>query len=631
MKKLPKWTKKKWIIAGTALTLTAAIGAGILLGGSKEPVNVYAFQYIGMTEFWGDSQESYGPVSTDKIQTVFLSDTQTVTEILVEKGDTVKKGDVLMTFDTSLNSISLERKELELEKLKLQLEENQKKLEELKNTQPVDPDPPSQPSDKDEEEDLGPELEGAFQISEDPDFDGSSEEKPLICWLHDLADISDALLERLRARSEALQAIAAETQPEETQPEEMQQIPSNASAVPDLIPIEEIPVVPEESTSPSEPEPAVPEVSEPETPPVPSDPEPEPSAPSEPETVPDASEPETQLPDSTDPSDPTDPTEPPEDPQAPEVTEYYVIFKVTDKNMALGQRLQWQGMHILGYADHGFSFRFFDASAVEDYTLIPEEEETEEDILPDFTITYTSQQLAQMRRDLNKQIKELEFNIRLAEAEYKIMQAELSDGNIYAEIDGEVVSLLTEEEAQGGMQPLIKVSGGGGFFVEGSVSELEKDRLKPGQEVTINDWNTGNTYTGEVRSIGDFPSGDDNWNGMGNPTASYYPFQVFISGEADLQAGRYVSVTYSTSSSENGVYLENPFVRTEQGRSYVFAMDKNGKLEKRYVTVGKSLWGSYKEILSGVSEDDFLAFPYGKEVVEGAPAVESDLSALYTY
>ena len=49
------------------------------------------------------------------------------------------------------------------------------------------------------------------------------------------------------------------------------------------------------------------------------------------------------------------------------------------------------------------------------------------------------------------------------------------------------------------------------------------------------------------------------------------------------------------------------------------------------MTVGKSLWGSYTQVLSGLTEEDLVAFPYGKNVKAGAPTVESDLSALYGY
>lgn len=299
--------------------------------------------------------------------------------------------------------------------------------------------------------------------------------------------------------------------------------------------------------------------------------------------------------------------------------------------MSKGQLILWQGIRITKKTGGQYVFRFFDASGTKDHSAPPAEETDTDYPETYFGSGYTKQQLAQMRDDLAKKIKEQEFNIRMAEAEYKLMQIEVSDGNVYADIDGEIVSVLTEEEARTQKQPLIKLSGGGGFFVEGSVSELEKDRLKPGQEVTINDWNTGNTYTGEVREIGDFPATGNGWNGMGNPNASYYPFRVFIGGEADLQAGSYVSVMYSTSGAEHGIYLENPFIRTEKGESYVMVMGAGGKIEKRTVTVGKSLWGSYQEILSGISEEDLIAFPYGKNVKVGAPAVESDISALYGY
>ena len=244
---------------------------------------------------------------------------------------------------------------------------------------------------------------------------------------------------------------------------------------------------------------------------------------------------------------------------------------------------------------------------------------------------YTAEQILDMQKQCYAIIKEQNEKLKLAETEYNVMQRELGDGNIYAEIDGKVVSLLTEEEARQQKQPLIKVSGGGGFYIEGSVSELEKEKLKIGQEVNVNDWSSGGMYTGEVVSIGDFPLDNDNWNGMGNPTASYYPFKAFVGEDADLQAGSYVSMSYSTASAEQGIYLEKAFVRTEKGNSYIFVRGTDGRLEKRNVKVGKVLWGSYYEILSPLGEEDCLAFPYGKNVKPGAPTVESDLSTLYSY
>lgn len=580
-------TKKKWLIGGIALILVAAIGTGIFFGtrGKTESVGVYPFDQVGMTEYWGDSQESYGPVSTDKIQTVFLSSTQTVTEILVSEGDQVKKGDLLMTFDTTLSDLALERKRLEVEKLKLQLESAQKELQEIKNMKPM-----TVPSYDDEDEGYqGVLLTEPYMLSTQKDYDGSKAELALICWLRDDASISDTLLETLRRQAEEFQNENARNntpEPDEgeddgdyTEGEEETYTVQNLSAV----------------------------------------------------TTEGADEETGETEGTGDAGDSTETTTPGDKPYEPfAVTSYYVVFKITKGNMSLGSRTTWQGMKVVG-SGSDFSFRFFDAVSTPDHMNLEDDGDYVEGGSSgiDFGSGYTSAQLAELRSEQEKKIKELEFQIKMADADYKIAQTEMADGNVYAEFDGKVSAVLTEDEAKNQGLPVLKVSGGGGFYIEGSVSELERDKMELGQEVTVNDWNTGMTYTGNVVAIGDFPSQDDNWNGSGNPNVTYYPLTVFVDETAELQAGRYASITFSAAASQHGLYLRNPFLRTEQGESFVYVMGKGNKLEKRVVTIGKSLWGSYTEILSGLTEDDLIAFPYGKTVKEGAPAQEGDVSDLY--
>lgn len=615
---------KKLLITVTALVLAAAIGIGIwAMSGSSEPVNVYSFDYLGMTEYWGDSQESYGPVTTDKIQTLYLSETQTVTEIHVKQGDTVKKGDKLLSFDTTLDSLALERQRLETERIQLKIKEANGELWEIENTRAEEDWAEILP--KPTEPDLGAELTRAYQISKNASFDGSTPEKALILWMQEEVSIDDDMLDALWEKANEYHQKNAQKQP------------SAASAVPEnvgLAELVEMLVKTAEETEETVETTAPAETGESTEAPD------ETTAPEEtteatlPEETTEATQPE-ETTEATVPQETTEPTVPeettaPTEPEKTEVKEFYVVFKVTEENRALAGRLLWQGMRVSRSESGKYSLGFFDAGGVEDHTVVIEEPEQPEQNW-EGGIVYTREQLAQMRAEVRKQIKQLEFDLKMAEAEYKIMQRELSDGNIYAEVDGEVVSVLTEEEAKAARQPVVKVSGGGGFYVEGSISELEKENVKPGQEVTINDWNTGMEYTGIIQSIGDFPSGDDGWNGAGNPNASYYPFQVFVDGSADLEAGRYVNVVYSAAAAENGIYLDNAFVRTEQGKSYVFIKGENDRLEKRYVTVGKSLWGSYTQILSGVTAEDWLAFPYGKEVRDGAPAVEADINELYSY
>jgi len=544
---------KKILLIVTVIVVALAAGGGVwywLSQKNAEPVYVFPFSYVGMTEYWGDSQESYGPVSTDQIQTVYVSDTQEVTEIAVKQGDKVKKGDLLMSFDTTLSDLALERKRLDVEKLKLQLEDAKKRLQEIRSMKPM-VIPKEEASN--ENKDPGTALEGDYKISENRNYDGSKQSLALICWVKDGYAVSNELLETLRLKAEEFQTINANDPAKQ----------------------------PEKETTPA---------------PTGEDGEVLPEEPTEPIKV--------------------------------NVSQFYVIFKTNKKNMSLGQRLTWTGM-IVNKTSGTFVFRFFDASGISDHMLADMGQEETKKPQIDLGSGYTAAQIAQMRSEQEKTIKDIEFKIKMAEADYKIALTEVSDGKVYARIDGEVVSVLTEEEARLTMQPILKVSGGGGFYVQGSVSELEKENMRIGQEVTVNDWNTGSVYTGSVQSLGDFPATGSGWNGMGNPNASYYPFTVFVDEQADLQEGRYVSITYSTSGSEHGIYLQNPFLRTEQGKSFVYVLGEDGRLEQRFVKTGKALWGSYMEILGGLSEEDMVAFPYGKNVKAGAVAVEGDMSQLY--
>ena len=765
--------KKLWIPV-TAVLLVAALAAGIWFGtrSGGEPVNVYPFQYIGMTEFWGDAQESYGPVSTDKIQTEFLSSTQTVTEVKVKDGDTVKKGDVLFSFDTTLDALTLERKRLEVEKIKVQIKVAGERLQDTREMVPYEPPKPTEPK----EEELGDELKDTYKISDrigknKEIYDGKTKESAVICWLKEGNSITDAILNVLFHTAKDYQnasvqdpevdlgqdpeSSASDKPEDETQSNstEVSEPEKDVKEIPVLLrfsgmgqaekgmdtlnkttkvgekivdaythngktywlksakikgqaePLQDlfVPVYPQEAgeerdtweatwgqgveveyvrsvsfTAQQLKDGALVDF-------------PEGNALSlehgqdvllkissiihdlskeydvkytispqdgffsevqegntyyltvRPETV--TTRPVTytvtakyEFKDNFEQTRAVDETfsfnvSVVSQPQN-KVGEFYVVFKTTQDNYLKGMPTLWQGAKVTAYDNGTFDMQLYNPYEVEgffDHT-IEQEEEIEIDLpVIDPDQMYTAEQILDMQKQCYAIIKEQNEKLKLAETEYNVMQRELGDGNIYAEIDGKVVSLLTEEEARQQKQPLIKVSGGGGFYIEGSVSELEKEKLKIGQEVNVNDWSSGGMYTGEVVSIGDFPLDNDNWNGMGNPTASYYPFKAFVGEDADLQAGSYVSMSYSTASAEQGIYLEKAFVRTEKGNSYIFVRGTDGRLEKRNVKVGKVLWGSYYEILSPLGEEDCLAFPYGKNVKAGAPTVESDLSTLYSY
>lgn len=589
------------IILTLLLLLAAALGGWYYLNNRPaEPVYVYNFNMIGMTEFWGDSRESSGPVTTDRIQTVFLSDTQTVSEILVEEGTEVKKGDVLMTFDTTLSQLELERKGLEVQKLEMELEDSQKKLREIgwmvPMTTPPETDPVLRPLP-----DGGEFLGQEYRLYYTGGHDGSSPQRAVVCWVRSDTVINESMIYRvgkdmMRYMGFDYLDIEVETLPEETLPGETE------SPQPEEDVLVVVPETPTETVGMMEG--YFPMLGG--------------------EYIPDGSEnlvPYLGILEN-------EPVNVELTTRRRDIVPFFAIIKVTSGNLSTAEPIAWYGIHV----DSRCGFRFFDARDLEDYSLpVPQPEEGEETEPPIdyYGSGHTAAEIAEMKNEEMKKIRELDLKLKMAKAEYKIMERELADGNVYAELDGTVVSVLTEEAAKLDQQPLIKLSGGGGFYVEVSISELERDNMELGQEVTVSDWETGMTYPGTISSIGDYPTSSLTFSGIDNPNASTYPLTVFVEGTAQLKSGAYVAVQYSSSSNQNGIYLEKPYLRTEQGSSYVLLRGEDGTLQRREVVTGKSVWGSYTEILDGLTEEDWIAFPYGKNVRQGVPTQEGDYSTLY--
>ena len=85
----------------------------------------------------------------------------------------------------------------------------------------------------------------------------------------------------------------------------------------------------------------------------------------------------------------------------------------------------------------------------------------------------------------------------------------------------------------------------------------------------------------------------------------------------------------SNEDNSNSIFLQKAYVREENGRSYVLKADENDRLVKQYVVTGKSLWGQSVEIVSGLTLEDRIAFPYGKEAVEGAKVKDPSGEGFY--
>ena len=52
-------------------------------------------------------------------------------------------------------------------------------------------------------------------------------------------------------------------------------------------------------------------------------------------------------------------------------------------------------------------------------------------------------------------------------------------------------------------------------------------------------------------------------------------------------------------------------------------------MEQRWVQTGKVVWDSYTQIRGGLTQEDYVAFPYGRDVVSGAKTEESTVAVQY--
>ena len=596
--------------------LAVVLAAGVVVGavfavrtaqGGNSAVNVYQLSNMTYTsEDMGGGSEMSGTVSADQVQTVYVSDTQTVTEVFVQEGQQVKAGDPLMSYDTTLTDIEVTRKDLEIQKQKIELENLQKQVKTGRRLSAV-PEEQTEPT----------------------------------------------------APTEPVEPTAPTEQTEPTAPTE---------------PVEPTtPTEPTEPTAPTEPvEPTAP--TEPTEPTAPTEPV-EPTEPTEPTAPTEPVEPTapTAPTEPTEPTEPTAPTEP--DPNGSIVIDdvvnnYYVvqgegtekspkfvilaenfeisdtllnalelkdgknylIFVSTEGNKVSGEILSKNGMVFTKKSDGSYGFSFFDASA---FTYKPANADPGI-VNPGMgggggyydDSKLTAAEIAEMK----KKIKETDLSIRMAENELAQMKRELDNGQVLAAVDGRVSTLQDADQSRADGTPMIKVTGTGGYKIQCTIGELSRDSLQIGEEVQVMSYESGGMYTGTVDVIGDMPVTNQGYYYGQSSNTSYYPFTVVVSADADLSDNEWVSVKRNNTSVSggSGFYLDNMFILTEGSKSYVYVRGENDKLEKRQVKTGTISYGS-TEILSGLNRDtEWIAFPYGKTVKEGASTREATMDELYS-
>lgn len=589
-----KTVKRGLLIAAGVVAACGVVWGGLTLARNAQRgnVNVYAVSDFSMSDYWGDTSQTSGMVTTDEMQKIFLSDTQKVSKVYVEEGQTVKKGDKLLSYDTTLTSLDVERAQIAYEKQVLALETSKKELERLQLAM-------DQEALQEKMDELQAEIDKKYEESRKGIFDketqpieagkpqlltklsgDGSKEKPLYYdWNSEDALTSENLIKLLPENSGAVVYVVLVIHKDNT-------------TLGDIVNCCGLRL---EWVNPSGGESG-----------------------GETGAGGDGGQTGGETGDTGDTGDvagqtgddgqttPVTPGTGEDQPETPKET-----VKIFPAKLAEAPQI------------------VIDGTTDEILALQKELEELQKL----FEESYPKEELVKMIRDKIREISEMDVTIKLAAVNLEKVKKEVGSDTVYSELDGTIKAVRDSGSADfDKTQAVVEVSGGGGYYIEGALSELELDTVSIGETVQVSSWMTGASAEGEIVEISDYPTDNANSWSDGNSNVSYYPFKVFVSEDADLREGDYVEMSYqnSTGSADgNTLYLESMFIRTENGKSYVLVRGDHDRLEKRWVQTGRNLWGSYTQIRGGLTVDDFVAFPYGRNVAEGAGTVEATRDQLY--
>lgn len=529
-----KKSVKAIVISGVSLLLAAAIVVGVLwyLGHRSDPVKVAP---VSMFMGWLSNESTQsGNVTADNLQKIYASDTQTVTALLVQEGQTVKKGDPLFRYDTTLSDIQVERQEIAVKQDDLNLNKAKKDLANINRLRPYVPtqptDPPTEPTEPEPTDEPTQPPEPT-----EPTVPIAPEELPYLMG----GEGTQA--------SPLFYLCAADMQYDQAYFEEL----------------------------------------------------------------------------------------------LGEKTELWVVFQVREGN-ALHAELLSELPLKLTRDEETQSIRFT--------VFIPEQDDVKEEnktlraaaadvsASPDVTVVdydgeYTAAEIAKMRAEKQKEIRDLDLKLRMDKVTLERMKQEAANGVVTSALDGTVLRVNDPDTAKQEGSPVVIVSGGGGYYVKTGVTELDRDKYPVGTQMRIQSWEHGEVY-GTVAEISDtpVPSSNNPYYSSGNQNVSFYTMLIALDADSPLREDEWVDVYFNAAStaSEDALCIETRFIRQDDGGSYVYRRGEDQLLHKQYVTTGVVQWG-YTEIKSGLTVDDWIAFPYGKDVKENAETIESDDSDDFYY
>ena len=241
----------------------------------------------------------------------------------------------------------------------------------------------------------------------------------------------------------------------------------------------------------------------------------------------------------------------------------------------------------------------------------------------------SSQQLAYTVQIQTMQVdlKEAELNLKAKKTDVAKSEALLENAVVTSPVDGQIQAINESTTDQYGReQAYITIQQAGSFRVQGTLGELQRGSFTVGTRVKILSRTNDDSWTGPITTIdyenptqnnsNNYYISDSSSSSMNS--SSRYPFYVELDSTDGLILGQHVYLALDSGEELAGLRLSSAFVAfNDDGSTYVWA-EKNGKLEKRTVTLGEydAMTDTYA-VTDGLSESDYVAYP-DENCVEGA-------------
>ena len=233
---------------------------------------------------------------------------------------------------------------------------------------------------------------------------------------------------------------------------------------------------------------------------------------------------------------------------------------------------------------------------------------------------YTTSELTELVNEKIQEIASLQAQRKQMQIDLDKAKLSLDNSTVHSLVDGIVKTLIPVDEAEKEGTPFLVISGSDEYYLSTTLPETLLGKMSVGSVLTAMSYETGMSYSCEIVSIDDNPVTEDEMNYFGgNPNTSQYGCTAVIRDSDGLHSGAYLEVTLATDEVDmNALFIEKMYVREDASGSYVYKRgNEDGRLIKQYVNTGRIDGGWSIEILTDLTLEDYVAFPYGKDVKPG--------------